>query len=149
MTNELAVYDIKPITEKQNQILLDGYDRLRERNNEQEIDENKVLDTNHFLHAGCYVRTCLIKQGGMIGSALIKIPTVVIINGSVVCSNGEDRTCYSGYKILKGSAFRRAVWCALEDTYITMFFATNAKNVTDATKEFTDEWESLLQTDEV
>lgn len=148
MTSELTICDIKPITKKQNQILLDGFDKMRSLNCQNNIDNDNILNTNHFLHAGCYVRTCLIKQGGMIGSALIKVPTVVIISGCIVASNGEDRTVYSGYKILKGSAFRRAVWCALEDTYITMFFATNAKNVTDATKEFTDEWESLLQAEE-
>ena len=148
MTSELTICDIKPITKKQNQILLDGFDKMRSLNCQNNVDNDNILNTNHFLHAGCYVRTCLIKQGGMIGSALIKVPTVVIISGCIVASNGEDRTVYSGYKILKGSAFRRAVWCALEDTYITMFFATNAKNVTDATKEFTDEWESLLQAEE-
>ena len=148
MTSELTICDIKPITEKQNQILLDGFDKMRSLNCQNNVDNDNILNTNHFLHAGCYVRTCLIKQGGMIGSALIKVPTVVIISGCIVASNGEDRTVYSGYKILKGSAFRRAVWCALEDTYITMFFATNAKNVADATKEFTDEWESLLQAEE-
>ena len=148
MTSELTICDIKPITEKQNQILLDGFDKMRSLNCQNNVDNDNILNTNHFLHAGCYVRTCLIKQGGMIGSALIKVPTVVIISGCIVASNGEDRTVYSGYKILKGSAFRRAVWCALKDTYITMFFATNAKNVTDATKEFTDEWESLLQAEE-
>ena len=144
--NDLVVCDIKPITRQQDEHLRNAFNKMQRiaENAEVKVD----LKTNHFIHAGCYVRTCLIKKGEIIGSALIKIPTVVILNGSVVSFDGQNRTQHQGYKILKGSAFRRAAWFALEDTYITMFFATKAKNVTEATQEFTDEWQDLLDAEE-
>lgn len=42
------------------------------------------VPTDHFIHAGCYVRTCRIAAGVLLTSALIKVPTVVIISGDVV-----------------------------------------------------------------
>lgn len=146
MTNDLVIYDIKPVTKEQDQKLRLTFQKLNALNEVSEIKAD--VKTNHFLHAGCYVRTCLIKKGEMIGSALIKIPTVVILCGCVSAYDGENRTTYQGYKILKGSAFRRAAWFALEDTYITMFFATQAKDVKEATQEFTDEWQDLLNAEE-
>ena len=49
----------------------------------------------------------------------------------------------SGYSVLKGMDGRRQVFSAFEDTYITMFFASNASTVEEAEKEFTDEWQLL------
>lgn len=146
MTNNLTVADIKPITKEQNDKLLTTIDRIRKKLDDklEAID----IDTQHFIHAGCYVRNCFLPKGTVIGSALIKIPTVVIVSGDVVVANGENRTRYQGYKILKGSAFRRGVWFATEDTNMTMFFATKAKDTKEAEKEFTDEWEELFKAEE-
>lgn len=146
MSNNLTVTDIKPITARQNAILLETIDKIKYGGIETLLPCK--IDTQHFIHAGCYVRTCFLPKGTMIGSALVKIPTVVIVSGDVVVTNVDTRTHYRGYKILKGSAFRRGLWFANEDTYITMFFATNAKNTDDAEKEFTDEWAELLTTEE-
>ena len=144
--NNLTVTDIKPVTVEQNAKLMKAIDKIR--NNQENMIVPCDIDTQHFIYAGCYVRTCFLPKGTMIGSALIKIPTVVIVSGDAVVTNGDTRTRYQGYKILRGSALRRGLWFANEDTYITMFFSTKAKNTKNAEKEFTDEWEALLEAEE-
>ena len=115
---------------------------------EQEIGKGLVMATlslpevpievDHFLWAGCYVRTILLKAG-----AFIKIPTVVIVSGDCKVVVGDHLEEISGYSVLKGMEGRRQVFSAFEDTYITMFFASNASTVEEAEKEFTDEWQLL------
>lgn len=103
------------------------------------------IQTEQFLHAGCYVRTCLVPKGVAIESALIKIPTTVIISGDCLIFDGKARQQITGYRIIKANAPRRAVWLAVEDTFITMFFATKNTTLEECEKEFTDEYQ-LLQT---
>ena len=101
------------------------------------------IQVDHFLWAGCYARTCLVKAGEVIAGALIKIPTIVIVQGVCKVVVGSKVELIEGYKVLKGMDGRRQFFSALEDTYITMLFATNAKTVEEAEKEFTDEWQLL------
>ena len=96
------------------------------------------IPVDHFLWAGCYARTCFVKAGEVIAGALIKIPTIVIVQGVCKVVVGSDVELIEGYKVLRGMDGRRQFFSALEDTYITMLFATNAKNVEEAEKEFTD-----------
>lgn len=143
MSTDIVVAELKRITPENNNRMLTAVKQIKDSDVEQ-----ISLPTNHFLYAGCYVRTCLIKKGTYIGSCLVKIPTVVIISGKVVASDSEHQKVYNGYHVLRGEAFRRAFWFAQEDTYITMVFACKAKNATEATKEFTDEWEALFEAEE-
>lgn len=120
---------------------------------EQEIGKGLVMATlslpeapievDHFLWAGCYVRTILLRKGEIGAGAFIKIPTVVIVSGDCKVVVGDHLEEISGYSVLKGMEGRRQVFSAFEDTYITMFFASNASTVEEAEKEFTDEWQLL------
>jgi hypothetical protein len=106
------------------------------------------LDTDHLFHAGTYLRTILIPanatEKGLISGALIKIATVVIIHGDVIVSLGDDEPRrITGYAILSASAGRKQAFLAIEPTYITMLFATEANDVEDAEREFTDEADDL------
>ena len=112
---------------------------------EQEIGKGLVMATlslpeapievEHFLWAGCYVRTILLRKGEIGAGAFIKIPTVVIVSGDCKVVVGDHLEEISGYSVLKGMDGRRQV--------ITMFFASNASTVEEAEKEFTDEWQLL------
>ena len=118
---------------------------------EQEIGKGLVMATlseapievEHFLWAGCYVRTILLRKGEIGAGAFIKIPTVVIVSGNCKVVVGDHLEEISGYSVLRGMDGRRQVFSAFDDTYITMFFASNAATVEEAEKEFTDEWQLL------
>lgn len=122
-------------------------------NVEQEVMQEVVLmalslkqediPLEHFLWSGTYVRTCYIKKGEIIVGAFLKIPTVVIVSGNCKVVVGSKCETIVGYQVLKGSPGRRQAFRALEDTVITMFFATKAKTLLEAEQEMTDEWELL------
>lgn len=101
------------------------------------------VPVGHFIHAGCYARTCLVQKGSAIVGALITIPTVVIVSGRCEVTAGPAVRLVDGFAVLKAAAGRRQAFFAHEDTFITMVFATQAKTVAEAEKEFTDEWELL------
>lgn len=103
------------------------------------------LTTDHILHAGVYSRTIMIPAGVVISGVLIKRSTNLIICGHVSVFIGDDKTReYEGYNILTAQAFRKQVFIAKTDTYLTMFFATKAKSVEEAEEEFTDEVDILM-----
>lgn len=104
-----------------------------------------VLTTDHSLHAGVYARTVLIPKGASIVGTLIKRSTNLIIAGHVIVFVGNDQAVeYQGYAVLAASANRKQVFIAKEDTYLTMFFATNATTIGEAEAEFTDEVDILM-----
>lgn len=101
------------------------------------------IPVEQFLHAGIYVRTCMVPKGAAIVGALIKIPTVVFVSGQCEVTVGQKMRPVNGFAVLRAAAGRRQVFLAQEDTIITMAFASSAKTCADAEKEFTDEWELL------
>ena len=101
--------------------------------------------TSHVFHAGVYARTIRIPKGVFITGALIKRSTTLIISGRVLTYVGEDKPIeYIGYNVITTSAHRKSAYSALEDTHLTMLFATNAKTVAEAEAEFTDELDLLI-----
>lgn len=111
----------------------------------QELQRGQVgIKTHHLLHGGVYSRTMTVAAGLRIVGALIKIPTTVVIDGDAYVWLGEKAVRVKGRKVLPASAGRKQVFQANKETHITMSFATSAKTVEEAEREFTDEWESLL-----
>lgn len=101
------------------------------------------LDTQHVLHAGLYSRTIRLAPGLMITGALIKIPTLVIVQGDAMVWLGEESQRLTGYSVLPASAGRKQVFLAMGETFITMIFPSNARTVEEAEQEFTDEHDML------
>lgn len=101
------------------------------------------LEYGHVLHGGLYARTVKIPAGVMITGTLIKIPTVLIFDGDAMVYVGEESMRLTGRQVLSAEANRKQVFVALKDSWLTMLFPSNAKNVKDAEEQFTDEW-SLL-----
>ncbi len=103
----------------------------------------------HHLHkeAGLYARTCLLPSDRMMTGALIKIATLLIVEGNAFVCLGDDVRELNGYTILMASAGRKQAFRAITDTKITMIFPTKAQTLAEAEREFTDEWERLAPGD--
>ncbi len=102
------------------------------------------VPTDHFIHAGVYVRTCLARAGIIFTAAEIKIPTVVVICGKGTLFCGDKKARVDGYFVLRGAAHRQIAFKAEEDTYFTMFYATSKDSPEDCEYEFTDQTDELL-----
>ena len=102
------------------------------------------LETWHHFHAGIYSRTIMVPAGVMIVGALIKIPTLLVIDGEAKIWLGEMSCHFSGRSVFPASANRKQVFAAITDTHITMAFATDAKTVEEAERQFTDEADDLV-----
>lgn len=102
------------------------------------------VETEHVIHGGMYARTVRLTRDMVIIGALIKKPTMVIVNGEAKVLVGDAWAHVSGYCVIPASAWRKQVFVALGDVQLTMVFATSAKTVEEAENEFTDEAELLL-----
>lgn len=103
------------------------------------------LTTTHALHAGMYARTIRIPAGTLLTGALIRVPTMLIVNGHVSVFTGADRALHlRGYNVVPASAGRKQVFYAVEDTDLTMLFPTAARTIAEAEAEFTDEADKLM-----
>lgn len=104
-----------------------------------------LVTTAHTLHAGVYTRTVFIPKGVVISGALIKRSVNLIISGDTTVFIGDDKAKeYKGYASITAMPYRKQVFIANEDTYLTMFFATEATTIEEAENEFTDEVDNLI-----
>lgn len=99
--------------------------------------------TKHVLHAGLYSRTVTVSAGIQITGCLVKIPTLVVVSGDCWVNVGDAPRRLTGHHVLTARGHRKQAFQAIADTAITMIFATKAKTVDQAEKEFTDEWRML------
>lgn len=106
--------------------------------------EQIAIRTEHVLHGGMYARTVRLPAGTVITGALIKVPTMLIVEGDCKVLVNDEWGELSGYNVFPASAGRKQVFVALSETRITMLFPTRAQTVDQAEKEFTDEWELLV-----
>lgn len=97
----------------------------------------------HTLHGGVYTRTARLRKGVAVCTALIKVPTTLILHGDVAVDVGGRWNTYRGTQVLVAHAGRKHVMIANEDTTITMAFPTRAATVLEAEQQFTDEWREL------
>ena len=102
------------------------------------------IPTDHVFHAGMYARTIKIPAGVALTGAQIKIPTILIISGDTLIYGENGATRYTGYHVALGKCGRKQAFYALQDTYLTMLFPTDATTVDAAEREFTDEYEKLF-----
>jgi hypothetical protein len=101
------------------------------------------LKHTHTLHAGIYARTLHIPAGVAVAGCVIKIETVLIVSGTGILYVGDGDLVINDYAILEGQPGRKQAFLAVTDCNLTMSFATNAKTVDEAEREFTDEFELL------
>lgn len=102
------------------------------------------LHTLHTLHGGVYTRTIKLPEGAIVGGALIKVPTTIIIQGNVIVYMENEAKELNGYNVFIADAHRKQAVVAKSEVYWTMIFKSCAKTIEEAEKEFTDEYEKLL-----
>lgn len=102
------------------------------------------IATQHVFHAGMYARTIMIPAGVMLTGALIKIATMLIVQGDAIVYIGDRSIELKGYHVVPASAGRKQAFVAMADTYLTMIFPTDATEIADAEDEFTDEADMLM-----
>ncbi|HEV2133789.1 MAG TPA: hypothetical protein VGR47_05955 [Terracidiphilus sp.] len=106
--------------------------------------EQVEVPTVQLIHAGTYARTIEMAAGVKLTGALMKIPTVLIVCGHVKMLAGAEFVELKGYSVIPAAAGRKQFFEAIERTWITMLFPTQAKTVEEAEAEFTDEAAKLL-----
>jgi hypothetical protein len=102
------------------------------------------IRTDHVFHAGVYARTVLVPAGAVITGVLIKIPTILIVNGDAIVHTEGGPIELHGYHVLQAAAGRKQALVALTDTHLTMIFASDASDPDTAEREFTDEIDNLM-----
>lgn len=108
-----------------------------------EADDQVLVPLVHSLHGGLYTRTARIPAGVTIASALIKIPTTLLVVGDFSVMRVDGGQClwdrYSGTQVFAADAGRRMVYTCHSDVIMTMAFPSRARTVSEAEAEFTDE----------
>lgn len=107
-------------------------------------DAEVEIPCEQHLHAGFYSRTVFIPKDTVAVGVTITKDTQLVISGHVLMNDGTHVVEIDGYRVLECKAGRAQIARTLEDTYMTMSFATDAKTVREAEDEFTDEPEQLL-----
>lgn len=125
--NGLQQRVVAPVTDAQHARMEEMIDRMAEV-----AEGDAGIRITQKLWAGCYVRTAFVPKNVVFVSNQVLVPTVVIISGDCVLSDTEKAVRIQGYEVLTGAQRRQAVFRTLEDTYISAFFATDAKTVEEA-----------------
>lgn len=107
-------------------------------------EEQISVQTEHILHGGMYSRTVRLAPRVVIVGTLLKVPTIVIVNGGTLMLAGDKWYELDGYNIMPASSGRKQIFVTKVATEITMIFATKAKTVEEAEAEFTSECANLL-----
>lgn len=102
------------------------------------------VPTDHFVHAGCYARTCVVKAGILMGAAEIIVPTVLVVSGKCEIFNGGKKAIVDGFVVLRGEPHRQVAVKAITDTYMTMIYATDKTDPVACEEEFTDQTDQLF-----
>lgn len=121
-----------------------GIDKVRRLESECATRPQVPLRTQHLLHGGMYARTVYIPAGTLITGTLIKVATVLIVDGdTMIYVDGDEPLHVTGYNVMPASAGRKQAFVAQGNTALTMIFPTDAKTVEEAERAFTDEYDLL------
>lgn len=107
------------------------------------LDRIKCI-TQHTLHAGIYSRTLFMPKGSVVAGVIIQVPTTLILSGKMAVYIGDDITHIDGYNVLPTIGDRKQVVYAIEDSYATLLFKTEAKTIEEAEQEMTSEYSRLM-----
>lgn len=135
--NELVIKQVTSMTKQEIETANKAEDFLLS------LDQSK-LKTWHTLHAGVYTRTVIMQPGESMVGALIKIPTILSIYGSLKLYIGGKVDYVDGHTTFVAEAYRKQILTAIKTSYVTMSFATNALTIEEAEAEFTDDHDKLM-----
>lgn len=97
------------------------------------------IPVDESLHEGVYTRVAHVPANIVLTGALMKVPTTLLIFGWCVLTRGDHLITVNGFAGFKASAGRKTVFRTYGATDIVMSFATKAKSLEEARKEFTDD----------
>jgi GNAT superfamily N-acetyltransferase len=121
-----------------------GIDKVRRLESERAALPQVPLRTQHLLHGGMYARTVYVPAGTVITGTLIKVATVLIVDGDAMLYVDADEPLHcTGYNVMPASAGRKQAFWMKGNTALTMIFPTAAATVEQAEREFTDEFDLL------
>lgn len=106
--------------------------------------EQIPITTAHLIHGGMYARSIRLEPETRMVGSLIKLPTLLIVNGDTAILVGDTLIELSGYNVIPGCAGRKQVFITHGTVEMTMIFATSAKTVEDAENEVFAEAELLM-----
>lgn len=89
-----------------------------------------------------------MKPGTYVMGAHYKVPTTVVLSGTMFAFVGMSWKRFDGFNVIAASKGRKQIFATpewnTEDAVITMSFRTDAKTVEEAENEMTDEAELLM-----
>lgn len=107
-------------------------------------DRNPPHPGEHVFHAGCYARTVRMTQGQAIISAMVKVPTLLIVSGSASILLNDGWEHLEGYNVIPAAADRKQIILAHSDVALTTVFQTNVRTLEEAERVYTDERDIVL-----
>lgn len=137
---EIVKYDtnISPMTNAQIEIATEAENAIRT-----ELNIIRCC-TEHTLHAGIYSRTLFMPRGSIVAGVVIKVPTTLVLCGKMAVYIGDEVKHIDGYNVLTTLGDRKQVVYAIEDSYATLSFRTDAKTIDEAEQQMTNEYERLM-----
>jgi hypothetical protein len=103
------------------------------------------LVTHHVLHGGLYARTIRVPAGMLLTGALVKVATLLVIDGDALLHLGDAGAVrLTGRHVIPASGGRKQALVTLADTEMTMLLPTRARTVEEVEGEFTDEPDILM-----
>lgn len=102
-----------------------------------------AIEIQHIFHAGVYARTAILPENTMITGALLKVPTILIVNGDCTIFVGHETRRLTGYHVFSAAANRKQAFVAHKRTELTMLYATEYTTVEQVEQEFTDDFLKL------
>jgi hypothetical protein len=102
------------------------------------------IATHHILHGGMYARTIELAPDTLICGALIKVPTIIIIEGDALVYTNNGCKELKGYNVFAGSKNRKQAVLTLSDVKWTMVLKSDANTIEKAEEDFTDEFDNLF-----
>lgn len=100
--------------------------------------------TGHIIHGGMYARTVKIPARVIITGVLVKVPTILIVQGCALVYIGSAELELDGYNVVPAAAGRKQSFIARSDVYLTMILPSEATDVGAAESDFTDETHLLV-----
>lgn len=97
------------------------------------------IPVHHVLHGGMYARTVTVPAGVAIIGVHVVVPTILVMDGKGTLVAGGEAREIDGHVVLAGSAYRKSIYIAREETVVTMMAATEAASIAEAQAQFTDE----------
>jgi len=97
------------------------------------------ITTQHTLFAGMYARTMKLPAGHVLVGALVQVETIVVFDGDAEVFVGDSTIRLTGNHVIAASAMRKQIYWAHADCYITAVFVTDAKTVSEAEEQATQE----------